>query len=56
MEQTSMSPEQSDGRAVAKPWFELKREISVGYFRSYAMIYRHPLRVWVYGRWLIGKP
>lgn len=40
--------------AAQKPDIEIRRKIGPGYYRSYANIYRRPLRVWVLGRWIIG--
>lgn len=50
-----MSQSSSDERAMVPPWIEIKRQIGSGYFRSYVMVYRKPLRVWIYGRWVIGR-
>lgn len=52
----TLQPSQSSEQAMAKPWIEIKREISVGYFRVYATVYRSPLRVWINGHWVIGRP
>lgn len=39
----------------AKPWIELKGQIGPGNYRSYATVYKSPLRVWMLGRWIIGR-
>lgn len=41
-------------RATAKPWFEINRKLGPGYYQGIAAVYRHPFRLWVWGRWLIG--
>jgi hypothetical protein len=40
---------------AARPWIEIRRQLGVGHYRSYAMIHRKPLRVWIYGHWVIGR-
>ena len=44
--------------SAERPWIEITRRYRRGPYRgmcrSYANIYRRPLRVWVLGRWIIG--
>lgn len=39
-----------------KPDVEIRRKHRDGSFSTYATAYWRPLRVWVLGRWLVGKP
>ena len=51
---TRRSPQMS-GEA-AKPWIEIRHKLGPGHYCTYASAYKHPLRVWVLGRWIIGRP
>lgn len=42
--------------AAQKPDIEIKRKLGVGYYKVYATVYYHPLRIWIKGKWIIGKP
>lgn len=39
-----------------KPNLEIRRKLGPGHYRTYATLYWRPLRVFVSGRWLIGRP
>lgn len=46
----------SQVNAAAKPWIEVKRKLGPATYAVYAAVYRQPLRVWVRGCWLWGRP
>lgn len=39
-----------------KPDIEIRRKVGRGHYRTYFTVYWRPLRVFVLGRWLIGRP
>jgi hypothetical protein len=42
--------------AAAKPWVEFRRKLGPGHYRLYGHVYRRPLRVFLLGRWVWGRP